>query len=68
MTPRLETTRIGRNWVVRSPDVPELFVAHADREIAESNVPAALAMIARMKDRVSEREAFTVRRSAQAGA
>lgn len=51
MNPRFETTRIGSNWVVRSPDMPELFVAHADREIAESNVPAAIAMLATMKER-----------------
>jgi hypothetical protein len=64
MTVRLETTRVGTNWVVRSPDVPELFVAHADRDVAESNVPAALAMIERMKERVAARKAVQARRKA----
>lgn len=64
MTARLTTTRIGDNWVVRSPDVPELFVAHRERAIAEANVPAALAMNARMKDRLAARE--TMRRRAAA--
>ena len=61
MNARLETTRIGTNWVVRSPDIPELFVAHVDREIAEANVPAALAMIERMKDRLAARDQMKAR-------
>lgn len=56
MLPRLETVRIGSNWVVRSPDVPELFVAHEDRVTAERHVPEALAMIERMRERLAARD------------
>lgn len=48
---RLHLTYVGESYVVRSPDVPELYVVDADRQKAVESVQSALDMILRMRDR-----------------
>lgn len=51
MPPRLKTEQVGGQWLITSPDVPGLYVAHKDREAAERAVPDAIAMLDRMEKR-----------------
>lgn len=49
---RIEHRIVGTQHVFTSPDVPGLFVAHADREKAERDVPAAIEMLKWMHERL----------------
>lgn len=49
---RIEHRVVGTQHVFTSPDVPGLFVAHADRETAQRDVPAAIEMLKRMQERL----------------
>lgn len=52
---RIDHRIVGSMHVLTSPDVPELYVAHADRAFAESHVQDALDMIGRARDRIASR-------------
>ncbi len=53
---KLEHRVIGAQHVFTSPDLPGLYVAHADREIAERSVPEAVDMLQRMQKRRAEKQ------------
>ena len=46
---------VGTKHVFTSPNVPELYVAHADEEVARNCVQSALDSIAQVKARIAER-------------
>ena len=48
--------KVGRQWLITSPDVPGLYVAHADRDAARRAVPGAIQMLRHMGERISDRE------------
>lgn len=48
---------VGAQHVFTSPDVAELFVAHADEETARSRVQGVLDMIEQMKQRQQAKKA-----------
>ncbi|MCP1549393.1 MULTISPECIES: hypothetical protein [Methylobacteriaceae] len=48
---KLVQRKVGTEFVITSPDVPELHVSHPDPDRALAGVPDALDMIERMKDR-----------------
>lgn len=52
---RLEFRVVGRQHVITSPDVPGLYVAHADLEEARRSVDSAVEMLSRMRERRAER-------------
>lgn len=52
---RLVERKIGRQWLITSPDVPGLYVAHADLETARKAVPSAVEMLGHMAERVRQR-------------
>lgn len=53
---RLEHRKIGSQHVFTSPDMPGLYVAHADYETARAGVPSAIEMLERMKERRAQRK------------
>ena len=55
---RLVTEKVGNMFLVTSPDVPELHVAHADEATALAAVQSTLDMIARMEERIAARKAM----------
>ena len=57
MSPRLKVQQVGGQWLITSPDVPGLYVAHKDREVAERAVPDAIAMLDRMEKRQDAKKA-----------
>lgn len=52
---RLVEREVGRQWLITSPDVPGLYIAHADRAVARKAVPAAIEMLDEMTERVRQR-------------
>lgn len=48
---KLVQRKVGTEFVITSPDVPELHVSHPDPVRAAAGVPDALDMIERMKAR-----------------
>ena len=54
--PRLEHRIIGSQHVYTSPDVPGLFVAHADQQTALDSVPSAIKVLEEMKARRKQRD------------
>ncbi len=54
--PRLEWERVGTQWLVTSPDVPGLNVAHPDLDAAIRAVPHALQMLRSMAERRAEKD------------
>ena len=53
---RLEHRVVGTQHVFTSPDVPGLYVAHADRDAAERHVPEAIEMLRRMQERRAQKQ------------
>ncbi len=64
--PRIEHKIVGKHHVFTSPDVPGLYVAHADYETARQNVDSAIQTLARMRERQAEREHVDRRIAARA--
>jgi hypothetical protein len=56
MAIELITRQVGTQWVVTSPEVPELYVVGRDEAEALSHVDSALAMLARMKGRLAAKK------------
>jgi hypothetical protein len=54
--PRLVTEQIGSQWVITSPDVPGLYVAHAELDKALGGVASAIKMLAEMQKRRATRK------------
>jgi hypothetical protein len=52
---RVEHRVVGMQHVFTSPDLPGLFVAHRDRDMAEADVPAAIEMLRAMEQRLAEK-------------
>lgn len=52
---RVEHRIVGTQHVFTSPDLPGLYVAHADKAVAESSVPEAVAMLRAMAARRAEK-------------
>jgi hypothetical protein len=48
---------VGSKHVFTSPDVPELHVSHADKDVAFADLQPALDAIGRMKERIEARRA-----------
>lgn len=63
---KLEHRVVGALHVFTSPDLPGLYVAHADRETAERNIPEAVEMLRQMQARRLEKQ--HVRKLAALGA
>lgn len=53
---KLLEEKVGSQWLITSPDVPGLNVAHRDLETARSSVPAAMDMLKAMSERRGERD------------
>lgn len=67
MAPHLKVEQVGDQWLITSPDIPGLYVAHKDRDAAERAVPDAIAMLKRMETRQAaktEMQKRTVKRVA----
>lgn len=47
--------KVGGQWLITSPDLPGLYVAHADLDVARQSVPDAVEMLHRMAERRTER-------------
>ncbi len=54
---RLVHRVVGTKHVFTSPDVPELHISHADKDVAYASLQPALDALAAVKTRVSAREA-----------
>ncbi|MFA6964841.1 hypothetical protein [Bosea sp. (in: a-proteobacteria)] len=52
---RVEHRIVGTQHVFTSPDLPGLYVAHADKAVAERSVPEAVAMLRAMAARRAEK-------------
>lgn len=54
---KLVERQVGSQWLITSPDLPGLYVAHADLEMARNAAPSAVRMLeemaARHRDRVA---------------
>ena len=66
MVLRLIVERIGSQWLVTSPDLPELHVAHAEQEVALSSVPGAVDALKRVQRRFEARQKSRKRAAADA--
>lgn len=55
--PRLIERRVGGNWLITSPDLPGLYVAHSDLATARKATPSAIRMLAEMAGRQRDRAA-----------
>lgn len=55
MTLRLIVERVGSQWLVTSPDLPGLQVAHPEQEVALSSVPSAVEALKRVQRRFEAR-------------
>ena len=49
---------VGTKHVYTSPDVPELHVSHAEKEVAYASIQSALDLLEKMKARLAQREAM----------
>lgn len=54
---RLVERHVGNQFVITSPDVPGLYVAHVDPETARRDVDAAIAAMERVRERIANRTA-----------
>lgn len=52
---RLVEREVGRQWMITSPDMPGLYVAHADLNAARRAVPGAIQMLQEMRERAASR-------------
>ena len=52
---RLVEERLGTQHVITSPDVPGLFVDHADIEVARRDVEPTLQAMERVRSRIARR-------------
>ena len=53
--PRLVERQVGGNWLITSPDLPGLYVAHADLDTARKAAPSAIRMLTEMAGRQGDR-------------
>jgi hypothetical protein len=53
---RLVHRVVGTKHVFTSPDVPELHISHADKQMAFENVQPALDLLDEMKQRIEARK------------
>lgn len=53
---RLVEREVGRQWMITSPDVPGLYVAHADLDVARRAVPGAIQMLQEMQERAASKQ------------
>ena len=58
MAIELKEERVGSQWLITSPDLPGLYVADSDIDVARRAVPDAIAMLERMGERRGERKKF----------
>jgi hypothetical protein len=56
-TIRLDEKKVGPQWLITSPDVPGLFVAHEDIDVARRDVEPAIAAMDRARARIASRMA-----------
>ena len=52
---KLVERQVGSQWLITSPDVPGLYVAHVDPEVARREVKPAIEAMDRARKRISER-------------
>jgi hypothetical protein len=48
---QVEERRVGKQWLITSTELPGLFVAHPDLEIARKSTPGAIRMLRDMAKR-----------------
>lgn len=48
---RVEERRVGSQWLITSAELPGLYVAHADLDVARRSTPAAIRMLREMAAR-----------------
>ncbi len=52
---RLVVERLGGQWLITSPDLPGLYVAHADRATALASVDEAVNALQRVRELLGDK-------------
>ena len=55
MSYRLDCRKVGTQYLITSPDVPGLYVAHEDEAVARAGVEPAIRMLEDMRQRRAAR-------------